>query len=135
MTNLMEFREVDSLGRDYEEALKNIETGKNVKAGGALITFPDKERKVCELSATYIVKLGRFSKEQRVVVTLTFNKNIDGAYVANVEDSVFHLVQEEKGGLKEVWSGKLKEAMDKLGDVARVHINVMSNLYKKYSSD
>jgi len=135
MTNLMEFREVDSLGRDYEEALKNIETGKNVKAGGALITFPDKERKVCELSATYIVKLGRFSKEQRVVVTLTFNKNIDGAYVANVEDSVFHLVQEEKGGLKEVWSGKLKEAMDKLGDVARVHINVMSNLYKKYSPD
>lgn len=128
------FREVDSLGRKYEEALKTVETGKNVKTGGALVTFPDKERKVCELSATYMVKLGRFSKEQRVVVTLTFNKDSNGVYVANVEDSLFHVVQEEKGGLKEVWSGRLREAMDKLGDVARIHVNVMSNLSGKSSS-
>lgn len=128
------FREVDSLGRYYEEALKTVETGKNVKTGGALVTFPDKERKVCELSATYIVKLGRFSKEQRVVVTLTFNKNANGVYVAKIDDSVFHVVQEEKGGLKEVWSGRLREAMDKLGDVARIHANVMSNLSGKSSS-
>ncbi len=128
------FREVDSLGRYYEEALKNVETSKNVKTGGALVTFPDKERKVCELSATYLVKLGRFSKEQRVVVTLTFNRDASGVYVAKIDDSVFHVVQEEKGGLKEVWSGRLAEAMDKLGDVARIHVNVMSNLSRKSSS-
>jgi len=133
MSTIM-FREVDSLGREYEEALKNVETGKNVKTGGALVTFPDKERKVCELSATYMVKLGRFSKEQRVVVTLTFHKDSNGVYVANMDDSVFHVVQEEKGGLKEVWSGRLREAMDKLGDVARIHVNVMSNLSSKSSS-
>jgi cytochrome c biogenesis factor len=133
MSTIM-FREVDSLNREYEEALKNIETGKNIKTGGALVTFPDKERNLCELSATYMVKLGRFSKEQRVVVTLTFKKDSNGVYSANIEDSVFHVVQEEKGGLKEVWSGRLKEAMDKLGDVARLHVNVMSTLSSKSTS-
>jgi hypothetical protein len=128
------FREVESLNREYEEALKNIETGKNIKTGGVLVTFPDKERNLCELSATYMVKLGRFSKEQRVVVTLTFKKDSNGVYSANIEDSVFHVVQEEKGGLKEVWSGRLKEAMDRLGDVAKLHVNAMSTLSSKSTS-
>lgn len=129
--SMIMFREVDSLSKEYEEALKTIEIGKNIKTGGALVTFPDKERNLCELSATYIVKLGRFSKEQRVVVTLAFKKGGDGVYAANVEDSVFHVVQEEKGGLKEVWSGRLREAMDKLGDVAKLHLDVVSKLSSK----
>jgi hypothetical protein len=129
--SMVTFRRVDSLNKEYEEALKNIETSKNIKTGGALVTFPDKEQNLCELSATYIVKPGRFSKEQRVVVTLVFKKSDDGVYTANVEDSVFHVIQEEKGGLKEVWSGRLREAVDKLGDIARLHMNVMSTLSSK----
>jgi len=131
---MVTFRRVDSLNKEYEEALKNIETSKNIKTGGALVTFPDKEQNLCELSATYIVKPGRFSKEQRVVVTLVFKKSDDGVYTANVEDSVFHVIQEEKGGLKEVWSGRLREAIDKLGDIARLHMNVMSTLSSKSTS-
>lgn len=127
------FSEVDSLNREYEEALKNIKTGKNVRTGGALITFPDKEHNLCELSATYIVKPGRFSKEQRVVVTLTLKRDANGIYVANVEDSVFHIVQEEKGGLKEVWSGRLKEAMDRLDEIAKLHVEVISKISSKKS--
>jgi len=132
--SMVTFRRVDSLNKEYEEALKNIETSKNIKTGGALVTFPDKEQNLCELSATYIVKPGRFSKEQRVVVTLVFKKSDDGVYTANVEDSVFHVIQEEKGGLKEVWSGRLREAIDKLGDIARLHMNVMSTLSSKSTS-
>jgi len=69
-----------------------------------------------------------------VVVTLVFKKSDDGVYTANVEDSVFHVIQEEKGGLKEVWSGRLREAIDKLGDIARLHMNVMSTLSSKSTS-
>lgn len=79
------------------------------------------------------MKLGRFSKEQRVVVTLAFKRDSGEAYVANVEDSVFQLVQEEKGGLKEVWSGGLKEAMDRFGDIARLHIDAVSKLSSNFS--
>lgn len=121
-------RDVDALSKKYEETLKTVETGKNIKIGGALVTFPDKERNLCELSATYMLKSGRFSKDQRVVVTLSFKRDSDGVYVANVEDSMFQLVQDEKGGLKEVWNGRLKEAMDKLGDVARLHLDAVSKI-------
>ncbi|MEM2941483.1 MAG: hypothetical protein QW304_08045 [Thermoproteota archaeon] len=121
-------RDVDALSKKYEEALKTVETGKNIKIGGALVTFPDKERNLCELSATYMLKSGRFSKDQRVVVTLPFKRDSDGVYVANVDDSMFQLVQDEKGGLKEVWNGRLKEAMDKLGDVARLHLDAVSKI-------
>lgn len=124
----IKYRDADSLSRKYEEALKTVETGKNIKVGGALVTFPDKERNICELSATYMLKPGRFSKDQRVIVTLSFKRDNDGVYVANVEDSMFQLVQDEKGGLKEVWNGKLKEAMDKLGDIAKLHLNAVSKL-------
>jgi len=124
----IKYRDADSLSRKYEEALKTVETGKNIKVGGALVTFPDKERNICELSATYMLKLGRFSKDQRVIVTLSFKRDNDGVYVANVEDSMFQLVQDEKGGLKEVWNGRLKEAMDKLGDIAKLHLNAVSKL-------
>lgn len=126
--SMIRFREVDSLNKVYEDILKSIETGKNIKAGGALVTFPDKERNICELSATYIVKTGRFSKEQRVLVVLPFKKDSNGTYTANIEESVFHVVQEDKGSLKEVWKGQLKEAREKLGDVAQIHINVISTV-------
>ncbi|MEM2087488.1 MAG: hypothetical protein QXF52_02285 [Thermoproteota archaeon] len=126
--SMIRFREVDSLNKVYEDILKSIDTGKNIKAGGALVTFPDKERNICELSATYIVRTGRFSKEQRVLVVLPFKKDSDGTYAANIEESVFHVVQDDKGSLKEVWKGQLKEAMEKLGDVAQIHINVISTV-------
>lgn len=130
---MVRVKEVNSLEKVYENILRSINTGKNFKAGGVLVTFPDKERNLCELSTTYLVKLGRFSKEQRVVVTLAFKRDSGEAYVANVEDSVFQLVQEEKGGLKEVWSGGLKEAMDRFGDIARLHIDAVSKLSSNFS--
>jgi hypothetical protein len=125
---MIKFREVESLNKVYEDILKSIDTGKNVKAGGALITFPDKERNICELSATYIVKTGRFSKEQRVLVVLPLKKDSDGTYTGNIEESMFHVVQDDKGSLKEVWKGQLNEAMDKFADVAKIHINVISTV-------
>ncbi|MEM2350959.1 MAG: hypothetical protein QXT26_00950 [Thermoproteota archaeon] len=129
----MRLKEIDSLNRIYEEALRSISMDKDVKAGGALLTFPDKERNLCELSATFIVKKGRFSKEQRVIVVLPFKKDNDGVYVADVDDSVFHVVEDDKGSLKEVWNGRLKEAMDKLGNIAKVHIDVISTISKTVS--
>lgn len=129
----MRLKEIDSLNRIYEETLRSISMDKDVKAGGALLTFPDKERNLCELSATFIVKKGRFSKEQRVIVVLPFRKDSDGVYVADVDDSVFHVVEDDKGSLKEVWNGRLKEAMDKLGNIAKVHIDVISTISKTVS--
>ncbi len=130
---MIRLREIDSLNRLYEENLRSVSMDKDVKAGGALLTFPDKERNLCELSATFIVKKGRFSKEQRVVVVLPFKKDSDGVYVANVEESVFHVVEDDKGSLKEVWSGRLSEAMDRLGEIARAHVNIISAISKASS--
>jgi hypothetical protein len=130
---VIRLREIDSLNRLYEENLRSISMSKDVKAGGALLTFPDKERNLCELSATFIVKKGRFSKEQRVVVVLPFKKDSDGVYVADVEESVFHVVEDDKGSLKEVWSGRLSEAMDRLGEIARAHANIISAISKASS--
>jgi len=130
---VIRLREIDSLNRLYEENLRSISMSKDVKAGGALLTFPDKERNLCELSATFIVKKGRFSKEQRVVVVLPFKKDSDGVYVADVEESVFHVVEDDKGSLKEVWSGRLSEAMDRLGEIAMAHANIISAISKASS--
>lgn len=126
--SVVKVKEVNSLNRVYEEILRSVDMGKNIRAGGALVTFQDKEQNFCELSATYMVKPGRFSKEQRVVVSLPLTRGSDGIYIGNVEESMFHVVQEEKGGLKEVWSGKLREAMDKLGEIAKLHVDVVSRI-------
>ncbi|MGQ9596633.1 MAG: hypothetical protein ACUVQY_01200 [Thermoproteota archaeon] len=132
--SVVKVKEVNSLNRVYEEILRSVDMGKNIRAGGALVTFQDKEQNFCELSATYMVKPGRFSKEQRVVVSLPLTRGSDGIYIGNVEESIFHVVQEEKGGLKEVWSGKLREAMDKLGEIAKLHVDVVSRISSKLSS-
>lgn len=126
-------REIDSLNKLYEETLRSINMGKDIKAGGALLTFPDKERNLCELSATFILKKGRFSKEQRVVVVLPFKRDSDGVYVADADESVFHVVEDDKGSLKEVWSGRLRDAMDRLGDIAKVHMDIISTISKTAS--
>lgn len=131
--SVVKVKEVNSLNRVYEEILRSVDMGKNIRAGGALVTFQDKEQNFCELSATYMVKPGRFSKEQRVVVSLPLTRGSDGIYIGNVEESMFHVVQEEKGGLKEVWSGKLREAMDKLGEIAKLHVDVVSRISSKLS--
>jgi len=127
-------RQVESLERVYNQILDLVGARKGIKAGNALVTFPNKEKTVCELSTTYITKPGRFSKEQRVVVTLTFNRIEDGAYVANVADSVFHIVSEDKGGLKEVWSGKFQEAAERIEDVVKLYVEAINNLANKFSS-
>lgn len=132
--SVVKVKEVNSLNRVYEKILRSVDMGKNIRAGGALVTFQDKEQNFCELSATYMVKPGRFSKEQRVVVSLPLTRGSGGIYIGNVEESMFHVVQEEKGGLKEVWSGKLREAMDKLGEIAKLHVDVVSRISSKLSS-
>ncbi|MEM2915299.1 MAG: hypothetical protein QXH91_07870, partial [Candidatus Bathyarchaeia archaeon] len=66
--------------------------------------------------------------------TLTFNRVDDGAYMANVVDSVFHIVSEDKGGLKEVWSGKFQEATDKIGDIVEMYVAAINNLADKFSN-
>jgi hypothetical protein len=126
-------KEANLINRLYEEAIRLMSMPKYVKAGGALLTFPDKEQRFAELSATFIVKKGRFAKEQRVVVVLPFKRDEDGGYIADVEESVFHVVEDDKGNLKEVWSGRLKEAKSRLEDITNIYINIISEISKKAS--
>ncbi|MGQ9478958.1 MAG: hypothetical protein ACUVQ0_02915 [Thermoproteota archaeon] len=126
--NIIKVKNIDSLDKVYEDILSSIDNNKKVKAGGAQVLFPDRDKNICELSATYIIKTGRFSKEQRVVVVMTFRRESDGAYVSKLEESVFHLVENRNRGLEEIWSGKLDEAMDKIGEVARMHCQVIQSL-------
>lgn len=123
----------DHIGKVYEDFIRSVETSKNIKPGGALVTFPDKDRNVCELSATYIVKPGRFAKEQRIIVVMTFYKEDNGNYVSTIEESVFHIVQDDNGDLRETWRGKLKEAesVEKLKEIAKIHIEAALNLPSK----
>lgn len=127
-------RQVESLEKVYNQILGLVSPKKGINVGNALVTFPNKERTVCELSTTYITKPRRFSKEQRVIVTLTFNKVDGGAYVANVADSVFHIVSEEKGGLKEIWSGTFKEAAERIGDIVELYTEGIDHLINKLSN-
>lgn len=127
-------RQVESLEKVYNQILGLVSPKKGINVGNALVTFPNKERTVCELSTTYITKPRRFSKEQRVIVTLTFNKVDDGAYVANVADSVFHIVSEEKGGLKEIWSGTFKEAAERISDIVELYTEGIDHLINKLSN-
>ena len=98
------------------------------------LAIPNKEKTICEVSSTYITKPGRFSKEQRVIVTLIFNKVDDGAYSAKVDDSIFHIVTEEKGGLKESWSGNLEEARERIQDVTELYLEAVNSLINKSPS-
>jgi len=123
----------DFMGKVYEDFIRNAKVGKNVKPGGALVTFPDKDRNVCELSATYIVKPGRFAKEQRIIVVMTFQKDENGEYISDLEESVFHVVQNNNGDLRETWKGKIKDAesLDNLKDIAEIHRNAVLALPEK----
>ncbi|MEM2344784.1 MAG: hypothetical protein QXI73_05670 [Thermoproteota archaeon] len=131
--SMIKIKNPDSMGKVYEDFIRSVETSKNIKPGGALITFPDKDRNICELSATYIVKPGRFAKEQRVVVVMTFHKDENGDYVSNIEESIFHIVQEDNGDLRETWKGKLKDAesVDKLKEIVKIHKDAALNLPSK----
>ncbi|MEM3712192.1 MAG: hypothetical protein QXR97_01440 [Thermoproteota archaeon] len=131
--SMVKVKNPDSMGKAYEDFIRGIEISKNIKPGGVLVTFPDKDRNICELSATYIVKPGRFAKEQRVVVVMMFHKDENGDYIANVEESIFHIVQNDNGDLRETWKGKLKDAesVDKLKEIIRVHVDAALNLPTK----
>ena len=128
MVESLSIKQVELLDKLYNKVLDNLQFPKSIRVGGALVTFPNKEKTVCELSTTYINKPGRFSKDQRVVITLVLNKNNDGVYHGNIDDSVFHIVSEDKGNLKELWSGNFKEATEKIQEVAKIYLDGITAL-------
>ncbi|HDD33834.1 MAG: hypothetical protein DRK00_03350 [Thermoprotei archaeon] len=121
--------------RNPEEALNTLskvlsskQGGKRVRRGGCDLRRLDEEGSTYELVTTYIYKPGRFSKERSVVVVLPLKRSPDGIYKGDLNEAVFRILVDKKGSLEEEWSGNLKDAENKIPDIAKMYLEDINDL-------
>jgi len=99
------------LTKIYMKSLENRPVPKNTTRADPTVTFPNKERTVCVLTSSYILRLGMFKKEKRAIFTLNLNMAADkGAYSGRISESRISVVEEQRGTLTEILGGRMEEA-------------------------
>lgn len=123
----------------YNKCFSGVpDPNKNIKRGQPFVAYLDEKRNACEVSITYLIKRGKFGKEDRVVFTVGFAKDDSGLYKGRISSVNVALLKLERNNLETKWKGNLEEAgkREETKDVVEAFLSdikkIRQNLQERY---